>query len=74
VTLNFSNEGKVIESWKLDIPDTMSKSDLQAALSRQVKLVEQNAAKWPNDPYEAYRMVAQQILEAFSTPVVAIAH
>ena len=73
VTLNFSNEGKVIQTWKLDIPDTTSKSDLQAALLRQIKLVEQNAAKWPNDQYEAYRMVAQQILEAFSTPVVAVA-
>jgi len=73
VTLNFSNEGKLLEAWKLDIPDTMSKSDLQAALLRQIKLVEQNAAKWPNDPYEAYRLVAQQILQAFETPVVAVA-
>jgi hypothetical protein len=72
VTLNFVNEGKVLQTWKLDIPDTVSKSDLQAALTRQIKLVEQNAAKWPNDPYEAYRMVSQQILEAFSTPVVAL--
>ena len=73
VTLNFANEGKVIQTWKLDVPDTMTKDDLQAALLPQVKLVEQNAAKWPNDQYEAYRMVSQQILEAFSTPVVAIA-
>ena len=72
VTLNFANEGKVIETWKLDIPDTISKDDLAAALLRQVKLVEQEAAKWPSDQYEAYRMVAQQILEAFSTPVVAL--
>jgi len=46
---------------------------LETALLRQVKLAEQSASKWPNDQYEAYRMVAQQILEAFSTPVVAIA-
>ena len=50
----------------------VSKDDLAAALLRQVKLVEQEAAKWPSDQYEAYRMVAQQILEAFSTPVVAL--
>ena len=72
VTLNFANEGKVIETWKLDIPDTMTKADLEAALLRQVKLVEESAPKWPNDQYQAYRMVAQQILEAFSTPVVAL--
>jgi len=72
VTLNFANEGKVIETWKLDLPDTTTKADVQAALLRQVKLVEQNAPKWPNDPYEAYRLVSQQILEAFSTPVVAM--
>ncbi|HEY3167518.1 MAG TPA: hypothetical protein VGK57_09850 [Candidatus Binatia bacterium] len=74
VTLNFANEGKVIETWKLDIPDTMTRDDLQAALLRQVKLVEESAPKWPSNESEAYRMVAQQILEAFSTPVVAIAH
>jgi len=73
VTLNFANEGKVIERWKLDLPDTMTKDDFQAALLRQVKLVEQNAPKWPSDESQAYRMVAQQILEAFSTPVVAVA-
>jgi hypothetical protein len=74
VTLNFTNEGKVIETWKLDLPDTTTKADLQAALLRQVKLVEESAPKWPSDQYEAYRMVSQQLLEAFSTPVVAIAH
>jgi hypothetical protein len=72
VTLNFANEGKVLDAWKLDIPDDLSKDDLQAALLRQVKLVEQNAPKWPSDESQAYRMVAQQILEAFSTPVVAL--
>jgi hypothetical protein len=70
--LNFVNEGKVINSWRLDIPDTMSKADLTAALSKQVKKVEDSAAKWPNDPYEAYRMVAQEILEPFSAPALAL--
>ncbi|HEV8292871.1 MAG TPA: hypothetical protein VGP94_13145, partial [Tepidisphaeraceae bacterium] len=72
LTLNFANEGKVIETWKLDVPDTMTKADLEAALLRQVKLVEQSAPKWPSDQNEAYRMVAQQILEAFSTPAIAL--
>jgi hypothetical protein len=72
VTLNFANEGRVIETWKLDLPDTLTKDDLQAALLKQVKLVEQNAPKWPSDESQAYRLVAQQLLEAFSTPVVAL--
>ncbi len=72
LTLNFANEGRVLDTWKLDLPDTVTKDDLQAALLRQVKLVEQNAPKWPSDENQAYRMVAQQILEAFSTPVVAM--
>jgi hypothetical protein len=72
LTLNFINEGKVLETWKLDVPDTTTKADLQAALLRQIKLVEESAPKWPNDQYEGYRMVSQQILEAFSTPVIAM--
>ncbi|HEV8607527.1 MAG TPA: antitoxin [Tepidisphaeraceae bacterium] len=74
LTLNFASEGRVLDTWKLDIPDTMTKADLQAALARQIKKVEETAPNWPNDPYAAYRMVAQQILETFSTPVVARAN
>jgi hypothetical protein len=73
VRLNMVNEGKVLNSWKIDVPDTMSASDFKAALLRQIGKVEESAPKWPNDPYESYRQVSQQILAAFSAPAVAVA-
>jgi len=71
--LTLANEGKVLNNWKIDVPDTMTAAELKSNLLRQVTKVEESAAKWPNDPYEAYRMVSQQILAAFSAPELAMA-
>lgn len=64
VTVHLQNEGTVMNSYKIDVPDTLDGSKLKANLISHITMVDQMKDKWPADPNEAYRIVSQHLLAA----------
>jgi len=51
-------------TWKIDLPDTMSASELRSNLADRLSVLLTDSQNWPTDPKDAYRLVAQHTLAA----------
>jgi hypothetical protein len=67
-TLHLVNEGTLMNSWKLDIPDNVDGMTLKNSLVQHLQQVRQSESNWPSDPTEARRIVAHHILMALASP------
>jgi hypothetical protein len=51
-------------SWQVDLPDNIDGQKLQNNLLKHLTLVDEDRVNWPSDSYEAYRIVARQVMRA----------
>jgi len=56
------------DSWKINVPDNMSKMQLRQNLLDQLTAVGDMSAQWPADENQAYRAVASHVLLAILGP------
>ncbi len=66
VTLRFSNEGTMMDAWRLTLPDNLTAQQLRDNISRAVQQCQDMKAQWPADKTEAYRAVSHRILAAIA--------
>ncbi len=63
-TLNLINEGTLVPSWRIDIPDSIDGQRLHDSLLKHLTLVDENKANWPSDVAQGYRLVSHHLLAA----------
>lgn len=61
--LRLKREGS---DWKIDLPDSMTREQLTANLSRHLGDIQQQKENWPEQESEAYKMVSHQLLVALT--------
>lgn len=64
LVIRLSNEGTVMDSWKIDLPQQYSADQLKAALVQRLNGLHNNVDRWPTDEAQAQRVVSTQILAA----------
>jgi hypothetical protein len=64
LALRLVNEGTVMASYKIEVPDSLTADQLRDALTQQVKAIDGMKGSWPSDVNEAYRIASQHILAA----------
>jgi hypothetical protein len=62
LTLNLIHE--LPDNWRIDIPDEVTADKLQQNLKEHLTHVKDNAAMWPGDVNEAYRLVSHHVFMA----------
>lgn len=68
MTLKVVNEGTMMNSWKINIPDSISGNDLKGRLQKQLADINNSKASWPAKSDEAARNVAARILSTVAEP------
>lgn len=63
-TLPLVNEGTLVASWRLDIPDDFDSQKLHDHLLRHLTMFDQDKANWPSDVNQAFVLAAQHVLTA----------
>lgn len=66
VKVSVQNEGTVMNSYKIDVPDTLEGNKLRDNLAKHIGEVDGMKDQWPSDKNEAYRIVSQHILAAIT--------
>jgi hypothetical protein len=61
--LRLKREGN---DWKIDLPDSMTREQLTANLSRHLGDIQQQKENWPEQESDAYKMVSHQLLVALT--------
>jgi hypothetical protein len=69
LTLNLIHE--LPDNWRIDIPDTVTADKLQQNLMEHLTHVKDNAATWPGDVNEAYRLVSHHVFMAIQDEPVS---
>lgn len=62
--LSVSMLNELPDTWRFDIPTRISSQNLVTNLERHLTMVKDNAAKWPADVNEAYRLITHHVLMA----------
>jgi len=71
LTLNLTNEGTLLNAWRIKLPEALTGAQLKDAWLRKLTLFDESKAKWPADVNEAYRQSARQVFDALSTSQMA---
>jgi general stress protein YciG len=64
--LQLDNEGTVMASYKLQVPDTVDGNKLKDNLTSAINALDGMKDQWPADKIEAYRTVAAHVLAAIT--------
>ena len=66
VSLHLVDEGRLISSWRVDIPDSVSQQQIKDSLQTALQEIDNQKASWPSDKRTAYSAVAQKIFAALA--------
>jgi hypothetical protein len=70
LTLNFINEGHVMNAWRISDPQ-ISAEQLKQNLVKHIQTLDDQKAAWPADVNAAYSKVAYHVLSAFNDTALA---
>jgi hypothetical protein len=70
VTLNFVNEGHLMNSWRISDPQ-ISAEQLKQNLVKHIQMLDDQKAAWPSDVNAAYKAVAYHVLSSFNDTAMA---
>jgi hypothetical protein len=73
VLLNLVNEGTLVPSWRIDIPDNVDGSRLHENLLTHLTAFDEDKSNWPSDVTLAYDLVSHHVLAALAGAPVAAA-
>jgi hypothetical protein len=71
VSLSLVNEGTLVPSWRIDIPDDIDGRRLHDNLLTHVTAFDEDKSNWPGDVKAAYELVADHVLAALAGAPVA---
>ena len=66
VTLRFSDEGKILSDWRLNVPATLTAEKLHDNLSVRLAAILADKANWPAESRDGYHIVSHHVMAALA--------
>ena len=66
VTLRFSDEGKILSDWRLNVPATLTAQKLHDNLNARLTAILADKDKWPAESRDAYHIVSHHVMAALA--------
>lgn len=66
VTLRFSDEGKILSDWRLNVPATLTAQKLHDNLNARLTAILADKDKWPAESRDAYHIVSHHVMASLA--------
>ena len=66
VTLRFSDEGKILSDWRLNVPETLTAQKLHDNLNARLTAILADKDKWPAESRDGYHIVSHHVMAALA--------
>lgn len=66
VTLRFSDEGKILSDWRLNVPHTLTAQKLNENLTSRLTAILADKANWPAESRDGYHIVSHHVMAALA--------